>query len=134
MVERVNQYLTKGLKIMTNTCGSVRVAHAAILLLLFVWNSCPIPGTDTYCSLIPVGRKFVFPIDYSTNKHWELTSSPNSIESYSWDLATCLATLREVAHLLVKEQWAYPCKLIDSRQPDPHTYLVGDILFAHCAV
>ncbi len=56
-----------------------------------------------------------------TNKHWEPTSSPNSVESYSQGLATRLAALREVAHLLVQEQWAYYCKLINSRQLDPHT-------------
>jgi hypothetical protein len=65
LVERVNQYLTKGLTIMTN----------AILFLLYAWNFCPIPGTDISQSLVAVGREFAFPFDYSTNKHWELTSS-----------------------------------------------------------
>jgi hypothetical protein len=67
MVKRVNQYLTKGLKIMTNKRNSVRVAHKAISLLLYAWNSSPIPGTNISCSLIAVGRKFIFPIEYSTN-------------------------------------------------------------------
>ncbi len=35
IVERVNRYLTKGLKIMCNECDSVRVALEAILLLLY---------------------------------------------------------------------------------------------------
>ena len=39
IVEQVNSYLTKGLKIMTNECDSVHVALEAILLLLYVWNS-----------------------------------------------------------------------------------------------
>ncbi len=46
MVERVNWYLTKRLKIMTNEQDSARVALKAILLLLYAWNSCPILGTD----------------------------------------------------------------------------------------
>jgi hypothetical protein len=86
---------------MTNERNSVRIALEAILLLLYAWNSCPIPGTDISHSLIAVGREFAFPINYSTNKHWELTSSPTSVESYSRDLATRLSALREVAHLLV---------------------------------
>jgi hypothetical protein len=69
MVEHVNRYLTKGLKIMTNECDSGCVALEAILLLLYAWNSCPIPGTDISWSLVAVGREFAFPIDYSTNKH-----------------------------------------------------------------
>ncbi len=129
MVKPVNQYLTKGLKIMTNKLNSVRVAHKAILLLLYAWNSCPIPGTNIR-SLVAVGHKFASPINYLTNKHWELTSSPNSVKSYSRDLATHLAALREVAHLLVKEHWAYHHDLINSWQLDPHTNSVGDIVFA----
>jgi hypothetical protein len=107
IVKRVNQYLTKGLKIMTNERNSVRIALEAILLLFNAWNSCPIPGTDISRSLVAVGREFAFPINYFTNKHWELTSSPTSVESYSQDLATRLSALREVAHLLVKEHRAY---------------------------
>ena len=37
IVERVNQYLTTGLKITTNKCDSVRIALEAILLLLYAW-------------------------------------------------------------------------------------------------
>jgi hypothetical protein len=133
IVERVNRYLTTGLKIMTNERDSVRVALKAILLLLYAWNSCPIPGTDISQSLVAVGREFAFPIDYSTNKHWELTSSPTSVESYSRDLATRLSALREVAHLLVKEHRDYHRELINSRRPDPRTYSVGDIVFARRA-
>jgi hypothetical protein len=36
LVERVNRYLNKGLKIMTNERDSVRVAMEAILLLLYL--------------------------------------------------------------------------------------------------
>jgi hypothetical protein len=70
MVKWVNRYFTKGLKIMTIKCDSVRVAHEAILvLLLYAWDLCPIPGTNLSCSLVAVGHKFAFPIDYSINKH-----------------------------------------------------------------
>jgi hypothetical protein len=133
IVEQVNQYLTKGLKIMTNESNSVRVALEAILLLLYAWNSCPIPGTDISRSLVAVGHEFAFPINYSTNKHWELTSSPTSVESYSRDLATCLSALREVAQFLVQEHRAYHRELINSRRPDPHTYSIGDIVCARRA-
>jgi hypothetical protein len=69
MVERINQYLTQGLKIMTNEHDSVRIALEAILLLLYAWNSCLISGMDISRSLIAIGREFAFPIDYLTNKH-----------------------------------------------------------------
>ncbi len=130
IVVQVNRYFMKGLKIMTNKRNSVRVALEAILLLLYAWNSCPIPGTDISRSLIAVGREFAFPINYSTNKHWELTSSPTSVESYSRYLATSLSELREVAQLLVQEHRAYHCELINSCCPDPHTYSIRDIVLA----
>jgi hypothetical protein len=45
-VKQVNCHLNKGLKIMTNKRDSVQVVMEAILLLLYAWNSAPIPGTD----------------------------------------------------------------------------------------
>ena len=39
LVERVNHYVTKGLKIMCNEWDSIRIAIEAILLLLYAWNS-----------------------------------------------------------------------------------------------
>ncbi len=124
----------KGLKIMTTERNSVRIALEAILLLLYAWNSCPIPGTNISRSLVAVGHEFAFPINYSTNKHWELTSSLSSVESYSRDLAICLTAFCEVAQLLVHEHQAYHRKLIDSRRPDPCIYSIGKIVFAQRAV
>jgi hypothetical protein len=48
--------LTKGLKIMTNERNSVCDALEAILLLLYAWNSYPIPGTDISRSLVAAGH------------------------------------------------------------------------------
>ncbi len=75
-------YVTKGLKIMCNERDSVRVALEAILLVLYAWNSCPVPGTDISRSLVDVGREFAFPINYSSGKHWDLTSSPTTVKCY----------------------------------------------------
>ncbi len=114
IVERVNHYLTKGLKIMCNERNSVCVAPEAILLLLYAWNSCPVPRTDISCSLVAVGREFTFPIDFSSGKHWELTSSPSTVVSYSKELATRLAVCHQVAELLAREQRSYHRKLINA--------------------
>ena len=87
LVEWVNRYLNKGLKIMCTERDEVRVVQEAILLLLYAWNSCPVLSTDISCSFVVVGRKFAFPIDYSTSKHWELTSTPAEVTSYSKTLS-----------------------------------------------
>ena len=134
LVERINRYLNKGLRIMCNERESVRVAQEAILLLIYAWNSCPIPGTDISRSLVAVGREFQFPIDFATNKHFELTSSPSAIVSYSHQLALRLEACTEVAKLLVTEQRAYHRELINSRRPNPRIYNAGDIVFARRAV
>ncbi len=99
MVKRINQYLSKGLKIMTNECDSVWIALEAILLLLYAWIFCPIPRTNISRSLITIGSEVAFPINHLTNKHWDLTSSPSIVESYLKDLAVCL---HEVAQILVR--------------------------------
>ena len=107
LMERVTCYVNKGLKIMCNEHNSVRVALEAILLLLYAWNSCPVPGTDISHSLVAVGQEFSFPIDFSSGKHWELISLPSTVVSYSKELVTRFSTCREVAELLVEEQQSY---------------------------
>jgi hypothetical protein len=118
---------------MCNKQDTVRVALESLLLLLYAWNSCPVPGTNISCSLVAVGREFAFPIDYSTRKHWQLTSSPATVESYSKQLATCLSACHEIAELLVCEHHNWHQALVNSRRKDPHVYSPGDIVFARPA-
>jgi hypothetical protein len=104
LVECINCYLNQGLCIMCNERNSNRVALKAILLLIYAWNSCPVPGTDISRSMVAVGHKFAFPINFSAGKHVELYSAPGSIISYLKELASRLDACRKVAMLLVKEQ------------------------------
>jgi hypothetical protein len=99
---------------MCNERDLVRVALEGILLLLYAWNSCPVPRTGISQSLVAVGQEFAFPIDFLGGKHWELTSTPNTVVSYSKELTMWLSACREVAEYLVKEQRAYHCELINA--------------------
>jgi hypothetical protein len=130
LVERICRYFNKGLTIMCNEHDTVRVALESLLLLLYAWNSCPVPGTDISRSLVAVGREFAFPINFSTGKHWQLTSSPATVESYSKQLATRLSACREIAELLVHEHRDWHRALVNSRRKDPRVYSPGDIVFA----
>ena len=103
LVERINRYRNKGLRILCNERDSVRVALEAILMLLYAWNSTPIAGTDLSPSLVAVGRGFSFPIDISSSKHLELTSSPESIQSYAKTQAELVNTSRDTAKVLLEE-------------------------------
>jgi hypothetical protein len=134
LIERVNRYLNKGLRIMCNKRDSVWVALEAIFLLLYASNSCPFPGRDISRSLVAVGRKFAFPIDFSSRKHWELTSSASTVVSNSKKLATCLSACREVAKRLIQEQRSYHWEYINAHCPDPGIYSIRDIVFAWHAI
>jgi hypothetical protein len=133
IVERLNRYLNEGLRIMTNERDSNRIALEAILLLIYAWNSSPVPGTDISHSMVAVGREFAFPIDFSSGKHAELYSAPGTVESYAKQLAERLASCRMIADLLVREQRCWHRELVNSRRPDPRVYEVGDIVFARRA-
>jgi hypothetical protein len=133
LIKRINWYLNAGLRIMTNEQDSVRIALEAILLLIYAWNSCPVPRTDISCSLVAVGREFANPINFSAGKNAELTSAPGTIASYSRELASCLAACHKVALLLVKELRCMHRELINSCCPDPRVYSVGNIVFARHA-
>jgi hypothetical protein len=104
IVKRLCRYFNKGLRIMTNERRTVRMVLESLLLLLYAWNSCPVLGTDISRSLIAVDEEFAFPINYSSSKHWELTSSPVMVKSYSKDLVEWLSACRKIAMLLVGEQ------------------------------
>ncbi len=69
LVKWLCRYFNKRLCIMTNKRNLVHVALEAVLLLLYAWNLCPVPGKDISCSLVAVGRKFAFPIDFSRGMH-----------------------------------------------------------------
>jgi hypothetical protein len=114
LVERLCLYFNKGLRIMTNERDTVWVALEALLLLLYAWNLCPVPGTDISRSLVAVGREFAFPIDYSCSKHWELTSSSAMVDTYSKQLAERLTACRNIPMLLVREQRKWHHALINS--------------------
>jgi hypothetical protein len=130
LVEQLCCYFNKGLTIMCNERDMVRVALESLLLLLYAWNSCPVPGTDISRSLVAVGREFAFPIDFSSSKHWQLTSSPATVDTYSKQLATQLSSCPEVVELLVHEQCKRHRALFNSRRKDPRVYSPGDIVFA----
>ena len=134
IVERLNRYLNKGLTVLSNERDSVRIAQEAILLLIYAWNSAPIPGTDLSRSLVAIGREFSFPIDFSSAKHLELTSSASTIKSFAHDQATLLKASRLIAQVLIDEHRCYHRELINSTRPDPRLFSVGDIVFARRAV
>jgi NADH dehydrogenase FAD-containing subunit len=81
-----------------------------------------------------VGREFAFPIDYCKDKHWELTSTPAEIQSYSKTLAQQLSASSEVAKLLIEESRAYHREYINSLRPDPKIYAIGDMVFPRRAI
>ncbi len=98
------------------------------------------PLKSRTCFTYFVRRYLLVPLKSGTHSCFSECRNPSSIMGFlrnpkgMYSLATCLAALHEVAHLLVQEHWVYHCKLINSRQPDPHTYSVGDIVFALHAV
>jgi hypothetical protein len=61
IVERLNRYLNEGLRIMTNKRDSTRIALKGILLLIYAWNSCPVPGTNISRSLVAAHSQLTFP-------------------------------------------------------------------------
>jgi hypothetical protein len=133
LVKCINWNLNKGLCIMSNKRDSIQITLKTILLLICTWNSCPVLGTNISHSLVVVGRKFSFPIDFSADTHAELISAPGAIPSYSHDLVEGLNTCHAIAKLLVQVQHCWHHKLINSLHPDPWVYSVGNIVFAQRA-
>lgn len=129
VLEHLNWFLNKGLKVLTNERNSVRVSAESILLfILYAWNSAPVPGTDIPRSILVTSRVFAFPLDFSASKHLELTLSPDSVHTYAKDQATLLAASREIAKVLLEEHRLWHRELVNATRPEPREYSVDAIL------
>ena len=101
------------------------MASEPILLL----NSAPIPRTDLSCSLVDVGHELSFPIDFLASKHFELISSPESVESFAKTQAKLLGASREIVKILLEGHRTYHRECINLRRRDPCIYEEGGIVF-----
>ncbi len=70
LVERVNRYLNKGLKIMTNERDSVRVAMEAILLLFMHGIAHPSPARTSPAAWLPSTKNFNFLSTFQLISTW----------------------------------------------------------------
>ncbi len=134
LVKWVNRYINKGLKIKANVRDSIQVALEAILLLIYAWNSWPVPGTDISRSIVAVGCEFVFSIYYWSRKHWEIVTILSTVMIYSMDLAMHLTVCRAIADLLVKEHCAYHREFINANHLNHWVYAIGNIVFTRQVV
>ena len=134
IVEKICRYLNSCLTIFCNERGNNRVALEGILMSLYAWNSAPVIGTDISRSLLVTGREFNFPIDFSTEQHQLLTSTPLKVNSFAADQARLLTCSRELAKELIHSHRAYHREHINKMRPDPRVYSIGDHVFAKRAV
>ena len=64
-------------------------------------------GTDMSRSLLVTGREFNFPIDFSTEQHQLLTSTPLIVNSFAADQARLLSYDRALAKELIYHHRAW---------------------------
>ena len=134
IVERVSRYLNKGLKIFTQNRGTPSVSREAIWLIIYAWNSCPVPLTDTTQSMTAYWRYFPFPIDFSHETAVKLTSSKQWVDTFSAEQSRLLFNIQEIASLCIAETRVYHCKRINELRQDPRVFEIGDIMLAKRAV
>lgn len=130
LVKRICRYLNSCLTVFCNKRGNNRVALEGILMSLYAWNSAPVIGTNISRSLLVTGREFIFPIDFSTEQHQLLTSSPQKVASYAADQARLLACGRHIARELIHAHRSWHREYINEKRPNPRQYEVGDSVFA----
>lgn len=94
------------------------------------WNSDPVIGTDVSQSLIVTGREFNYPINFSTEQHQMLTSSPLKVSEHVTNQASVLSCGREIAQELIRAYCSWHREYINARRPDPRQCSIGDKVFA----
>ena len=131
LVERINRYFNKFLKIFTaEHSNDPRACYEGLLMSLYGWNCANVPGTDISRCLMVTGREWRFPIDFSANKHFELLSKPSTVHSYAQRQAIILSASRQIGRILIDEARSYHRELINSLRPDPLIFAVGDFVLA----
>ncbi len=117
LVERMIHYLNKGLKIMMNKQDLVWVAMEAILLLLYAWNSTLIPCTHLSHCFVALCQEFWFLINFATNKHFELMSTPSTNQFEFPRFGHLPVCSLQGRWAFGKEQCAYHRKFVNSQLP-----------------
>ena len=125
IVERVNRFYNKGLRIFTNERNSVAVSREGILLLTYAWNASPVPMTDISRSMIVCGRDFAFPIDFSHDTAVRLTGDKKWAETFAAKQAHLLLHSREIAKLVIDETRALHREKMNARRLNPREYNAG---------
>ena len=135
LVERINRYFNKFLKIFTAEHGSdPRTCHEGLLMALYAWNCANVPGTDISRCLMVTGREWRFPLDFCAQKHLELVSNPRNVHSFAKRQAIILSASRTLGRILIDETRAQYRELINSLRPDPMVYAVDDYVLARRTV
>lgn len=104
------------------------MALKGILMSLYAWNSAPVIGTSR--SLLVTGREFIFPIDFSSEQHQILTSSPLEVSSFVTKQARLLKCGRDIARKFIHHYRAWHRECVNERHSDPRQYSVGNRVFA----
>ena len=99
--------------------GTTAVSREADLLLIYGWNSCPVPMTDIARSMIVCGRQWIFPIDFSQASTVRLTGDEKWADTYAANHAKLLLHSREIASLLIDQTRAYHREKMNQLRPDP---------------
>ena len=101
IVERICRYLNSCLTIFCNERGNNQVALEGILMSLYAWNSTPVVRTAISRSLLVTLREFNFPINFSSEQHQMLTSSPLKVSLFATEQACLLKCGQEIACVLI---------------------------------
>ena len=134
LVERIGQFLNKGLKIFKGEHGIPATSREGALTLMYAWNSAPIPLTNISRSMVVTGQNFSFPIDLLADKAVWLTGTKRWAESYAADQARPLLHSREISYLLIAETQSFHREHMNDLRPDPTQHAIGDKVLAHRSV
>ena len=119
IMKRLNGYFDKETKIIANKRGTYAVSRESVLMLVYAWNSAPIPLTDITRPMVVTGQNFSFLIDFLVEKAVWLTGSCCWAKSFAACQAQLLLHSREIASLDINETRAYHRERMNDLLPDP---------------
>jgi hypothetical protein len=122
--------LNSSIIVFNNNRKSNRVFVEGAMVCCYAWNSAPVAGTDLSRALSVLGRKFHFPINFTTRQHLTFNVTKSGIQSYVGNMLDLLEKCQQVYKLLIHEQRTYHRELWNSQIHHPRKYKICDRVFA----
>jgi hypothetical protein len=123
------RFLNADLRVFNNNRETNRVFVEGAQTFTYVWNLCPVLGTDLSGSLLTVEQEFYFPISFKANPQRSYSVRDRDKKVFADNLTDLLLKSQEVYPLLISEHRVAHGEYQKAQINNPRDFKLGDMVF-----